>query len=114
MSTSVYFGCLSFSATEGQFRQPSVSYGTVASVIRMEAGSPVRNRGLGGLASAALVELEPAVAEPRPALVRTPSTRPVWSNYTLPGVMAGKRPAPNCYTLPGVMAGKRPAPNCPV
>ena len=96
MSTRSYVGNFPFYATEDQFCQPSVSYGTVASVIKMEAGSPVRNRGLGGLALAALVELEPAVAEPRPALVRTPPTRPVLSNYTLPGVMAGKRPAPNC------------------
>jgi hypothetical protein len=92
MSTSVCLGYLSFSTTVGQFRQPSASYGAVASVGKM-AESWVRNRGLGGVALAALVELEPAVAEPHPALMWKPATRSVCSNDLLPGVMAGKRPA---------------------
>jgi len=96
MGTSICVGYLSFIATEGQFRQPSVSYGAVASVSKLGTGSPARNRGLGGLALAALAKLEPAVAEPQPALMRTPPTRPVWSNDLLPGVMAGRRPARNC------------------
>jgi hypothetical protein len=43
-----------------------------------------RFRGFGALDLPALVELEPGVAEPGPG----------WWAGTLPGVMAGKRPAP--------------------
>jgi len=39
----------------------------------------------------ARVEFDTVVAEPQPA----PDERPVWKNGTLPGVMAGKRPAPS-------------------
>ena len=97
MSTSVCLGYLSFSTTVGQFRQPSASYGAVASVSKMGAESWARNRGLGGLALAALVELEPAVGEPHPALTWAPAARSVRSNDLLPGVMAGKRPAPRPF-----------------
>jgi len=94
MSSSVCLGYLSFSTTVGQFRHPSPSYGAVASASKMGAASWVRNRGLGGVALAALAELEPAVAEPHPALMWKPATRSACSNDLLPGVMAGKRPAP--------------------
>jgi len=40
--------------------------------------------------STAQVELDTVQAEPQPAL----NEQPVWENGTLPGVMAGKRPAP--------------------
>jgi len=42
-----------------------------------------------------LVEPEPVAAVLlRPVLMQTPAARPVWVNGTLPGLMAGKRPAP--------------------
>ena len=66
MSTHAFVGNLPFSATEEQLRQQSDL--------------------------AARVELDTAVAEPQPDL----DARPVWKNGTLPGVMAGKRPAPSC------------------
>jgi hypothetical protein len=95
MSSSVCVGYLSFGATEGQFCVPTTSYGAVASFSQMAAESWVRNRGLGGIALAALVELEPAEGEPRPALTWQPAARSDWGDdlLLLPGVMAGKRPA---------------------
>ena len=95
MSTSVCLGYVSFSSTVGQFRQPSVSYGAVASVSKMGVGSWSRNRGLGGLALAALVGPVPAVGESHPVLTWKPAARSVWNDDLLPGVMAGKRPAPS-------------------
>ena len=92
MSTSFCLGYVSFSTTEGQFRQPSVSCGAAASVIETGVESWVRNRGLGGSALAALVE--PAEGKPHPVLMREPAEQSVWDNDLLPGVMAGKRPAP--------------------
>jgi hypothetical protein len=94
MSTSVCLGYVSFSTTVGQFRQPSMSYGAVASVSQMGVKSWARDRGLGGLALAALDELEPAVGEPHPALTWKPDEWSIWGCDMLPGVMAGKRPAP--------------------
>ncbi len=64
MSTHAFVGNSLFSATEEQFRRQSDH--------------------------AARVELDTVVTEPQPA----PNARPVWQNGTLPGVMAGKRPAP--------------------
>jgi len=90
MSTRVYVGSLPASVTEHQLRRLYSQHGEVASVSKMGTESPARNRGLGGLALAALVELEPTVAEPLPA----PAEWSVWRNGTLPGIMAGKRPAP--------------------
>jgi len=114
MSTRVRARSLPFSFTDDEFHRMSAAHGEVASVSKMEAGSPARTRGLGELALAALVELEPAVAEPLSA----PAEWSVWKNGTLPGVMAGKRPVASpiwsCGTMSGIMAGKRPARNCPV
>ena len=54
------------------------------------------NRFLGFVASAipAAVEYVPEVAEPEPASMLVTADRPDWwTDGTLPGVMAGKRPA---------------------
>ena len=54
------------------------------------------NRFLGFVASAlpASVELVPGIAEPEPAAALAVADRPDWwTDGTLPGVMAGKRPA---------------------
>jgi len=89
VSTSISVRSSSFVAAEDQLRRLSVTTGEVASVA------------LGSM-----------VAQSQ----RAPAAMPVWSG-TLPGVMAGRRPAPkltlaatpNWYgTLPGAMAGKRP------
>jgi hypothetical protein len=95
MSTSFCLGYVWFSTTEGQFRQPSARHGAAASVIETGVESLVRNRGLGGLALAALDELEPAVGEPHPAPTWKPSEWSIWGCDLLPGVMAGKRPPPS-------------------
>jgi hypothetical protein len=94
MSTRISVRSSSFIAAEDQIRRLSVMSGEVASV-----------------------ELGSMVAQPQPA----PAAMPVWCG-TLPGLMAGKRPAPKAApgampiwygTLPGVMAGKRPARSYP-
>ncbi len=64
MSTHAFAGSYQFGVTEEQLRQQ--------------------------LARTAQVELDTVVTEPQPA----PDEKPVWENGTLPGVMAGKRPAP--------------------
>jgi len=54
------------------------------------------NRFLGFVASAlpASVELAPEIAEPQPVPMLAAAERPDWwTDGTLPGVMAGKRPA---------------------
>jgi hypothetical protein len=63
MSTHAFVGNSLFSATEEQLRRQSDH--------------------------AARVELDTVVTEPQTA----PDEKPVWKNGTLPGVMAGKRPA---------------------
>ena len=65
MSTHAFVGNVPFSATEEQLRQQ--------------------------LDHTARVELDTVVTKPQPA----PDEKPVWENGTLPGVMAGKRPAPS-------------------
>jgi hypothetical protein len=65
MSTHASVGNFPLSATEEQLRQQSDHM--------------------------ARVDLDTVVTEPQPAL----DARPVWKNGTLPGVMAGKRPAPS-------------------
>jgi len=93
MNKRVSAGNLPSSAYEDRLRRLHVTHGGAVSVSTMEAESPDRFRGLGGSYPTALVELEPVAAVPRPALMRTPAARPVWANGTLPGPMAGKRPA---------------------
>ncbi len=90
MSTFASFGNLPLSFTDDEFHRMTATHGEVASVSRMEAGSPARNLGFGGPALAAVAELEPGVAEPWSA----PAERSVWKSGTLSGTMAGKRPAP--------------------
>jgi hypothetical protein len=82
------------SASQDQLRQPRSTRGEVASVSKVEAESSDRFRGLGGLDRPALAELDLVGAESQSALMQTPTARPVWVNGTLPGIMAGKRPAP--------------------
>ena len=64
MSTHAFVGSFKFGVTEEQLRRQSDR--------------------------AAQVELDTVVTEPQPA----PGEKAVWENGTLPGVMAGKRPAP--------------------
>jgi hypothetical protein len=99
MSTRISVQSFSLAAAEDQLRRLSVTPGEVASVDqRSVVEQPQR------------VPKSPTVAVP------------AWSG-TLPGVIAGKRPAsklappamPVWYgTLPGVMAGKRPERSRPV
>jgi hypothetical protein len=64
MSTHAFVGSFQFGVTEEQVRSQSDR--------------------------TAQVELDTVVTEPQPAL----DEKPVWESGTLPGVMAGKRPAP--------------------
>ena len=93
MNRRVVVGNLPSSASEHQLRRLHATHGEAVSVSTMEDESPDRFRGLRGSDLSALVEFEPVAAVPRPALMRTPAARPVWANGTLPGPMAGKRPA---------------------
>ena len=94
MSKHAVAGNIPSSASEEQLRRVQATYGEVASVSTMEGESPDRTRGLVRADMPELVELELAAAGPRPVLMQTPSARPIWVNGTLPGMMAGKRPAP--------------------
>jgi len=94
VSASVYAGNLPSSASEEQLCQLSETVSEAASVSKVEAESPDRFRGLGGSELAVLAELELGVGGARLAPMETPVERPVWVNGTLPGIMAGKRPAP--------------------
>jgi len=95
MSTNSNVGYLSFSVTEGPFCQASLTDDAFASAITIEDESPDRFRGLvGGSGMSATVEWEPVVTASRPVRIQTPAGWPVYENGTLPGVMAGKRPAP--------------------
>jgi len=93
MGTRVFVGDFPSSATEDQLRRGRATHGEVASLSIVGAGSPVRYRGLGGSDVPALVEPEPVVSEPQRAMKQAKAAWPVWVNGTLPGVMAGKRPA---------------------
>lgn len=88
VSTRVFAGNLPSSASEEQLCRLSGKHGEAALVSTVEAESPDQFRGLGGVDLAAL----------EPALMQTPVERPVWVNGTLPGVMAGMRPAPRPVT----------------
>lgn len=91
MSTRISARSSSFIATDDQFRRLSATSGKIASA-----------------------ELRSAVVQPQGIQKLTTAALPDWYG-TLPGVMAGKRPAPApssvwcCGSLPGAMAGKRPA-----
>ncbi len=93
MGTRVFVGNLPSSATEDQLRRLRAAHGEVASLSIVEAESPVRYRGLGGADTPVLLELEPVVSEPQRAMKQAAAAWPVWVNGTLPGIMAGKRPA---------------------
>jgi hypothetical protein len=82
------------SASQDELRQPRSTRGEAASVCKVEAESPEPVRGLGGFDLAVSGEPELAAAGARLALMETPVERPIWVNGTLPGTMAGKRPAP--------------------
>lgn len=107
MGTRVFVGSFPSSATEDQLCRPRATHGEPVSFsIIVEAESPVRYRGLGGADAPALVGLEPVVSEPRRALKQAPAALPFWTDGTLPGVMAGRRPAskstgPIWITVPG-------------
>jgi hypothetical protein len=95
MNKRVFAGNLPSSASEHELRQPRATHGEAVYVSTVEAESPDRFRGLGGSDPTAVVEPEPVAAVLlRPALMQTPTARPVWVNGTLSGLMAGKRPAP--------------------
>jgi|WetSurMetagenome_2_1015567.scaffolds.fasta_scaffold160779_1 hypothetical protein len=96
MSASIYAGYLSFSAAEGRFGRPSMSYGAFGLIGATEDASASRFRGLGGADVSGCVVYEPAGAVPRSVLIQAPAAWPVDMSGTLPGTMAGKRPAPNC------------------
>jgi hypothetical protein len=94
MAARVCVGNFPSSASQDQFRQLRSTHGGVALVCKTEAESPEPVRGLGGSDLAVLAEPELEAAGARLALVETPVERPIWVNGTLPGTMAGKRPAP--------------------
>jgi hypothetical protein len=94
VSASVYTRNFPSSASEEQLCQLSGTPGEAASKSGVDAESPDRFRGLGALDRPALAELDLVEAESQSALMQTPTARPVWVNGTLPGMMAGKRPAP--------------------
>jgi hypothetical protein len=89
MSTRASVGNLPFSAAEDKLHRQSATHGEVASVSVVQDESTDHSRGSGS--HLARVDLDTVVTEPQPAL----DARPVWKNGTLPGVMAGKRPAPS-------------------
>lgn len=60
----------------------SIQFGATGEQLRRQLDHLVR------------VGSDTVVTEPQPA----PDEKPVWSNGTLPGVMAGKRPAPSHST----------------
>jgi hypothetical protein len=94
MSKHAVAGSLPPSVASEQLRRVQAKFGEVMSVSTIEGESPNRTRGLGRANMPGLVELEFATTESRPVLMQTPAERPVWVNGTLPGMMAGKRPAP--------------------
>jgi len=94
MGTHVYVGNSPSSATVDQLRRLLAPHSEAASLSVVEAESPVRYRGLGGSDAPTLVELEPVVSEPQRTMKQAPAALPLWTDGTLPGIMAGKRPAP--------------------
>jgi len=89
----VSIGSFPSSASPDQLRLPRPTRGGAASLDGVAAESLDSPRKLGGFVPSAIAEREPGDAESRSVLMQTPTTRPVWVNGTLPGTMAGKRPA---------------------
>jgi len=79
VSTSFCVGYLSVSANHGQFCRPSASYGAVASVSITDVSTSAKSQSV--------------ATGPRSVLIQTRATLPVSVSGTLPGTMAGKRPA---------------------
>jgi hypothetical protein len=92
MSGRVYTGNLPFGFTKNQPRWLPATQGEDASFSEVQDQSNDRYPGLASSDDLALVQVGPAVEESQPELAASP----VWWNGTLPGAMAGKRPAPNC------------------
>jgi hypothetical protein len=82
------------SASQDELRQPRSTRDEAASICKVEAESPEPVRGLGGFDLVVLAQPKLAVSGARLALMETPDERPIWVNGTLPGTMAGRRPAP--------------------
>jgi hypothetical protein len=91
VTACVCVGSFPSSVSQVQFRQPSSTHGEAASV---EAESPDRFRGLKGVDRPALARLDLVEAESPAVPMQMPISSPVWDSGTLPGIMAGKRPAP--------------------
>jgi hypothetical protein len=94
VSARVCAGNLPSNASDEQLCQPRETLAEAASVGKVDAESPDRFRGLGRVDRPALVVLDLVDAESQSALTQTPTARPDWVDGTLPGTMAGKRPAP--------------------
>jgi hypothetical protein len=92
MSGRVYTGNLPSGFTKNQSRWLPATHGEDASLSDVQDQSNDRSSGLVSSDDLALVQVGPAVEESRSELAASP----VWWNGTLPGAMAGKRPAPNC------------------
>ena len=91
VTACVCVGSFPSSVSQDQFRQTSSTHGEAASV---EAESSDRFRGLEGVDRPALAGLDLVEAESQPIPMQIPISSPVWASGTLPGIMAGKRPAP--------------------
>jgi hypothetical protein len=91
VTARVCVGSLPSSVSQNKFRQPSPTHCKVASV---ETESSDRCPGLKGVERPASAGLDLSEAESQSAPMQMPSASPVWANGTLPGIMAGKRPAP--------------------
>jgi len=92
MSVRANAGNLPFGFIKNQPRWLPATQGEDASLSDVQDESNDRSLGLASSADLALVEFGPAVGQPQPGMTASP----VWWNGTLPGAMAGKRPAPNC------------------
>jgi hypothetical protein len=91
VTARVCVGSYPSSVSQDQSRQPSSTHGEVASV---EAEFSARCPGLKGADRPAPAGLDLLEVESQPAPMQMPSASPVWADGTLPGIMAGKRPAP--------------------
>ena len=92
MSVRANAGNIPFGFIKNQPRWLPATHGEDASLSEVQDQSKDRSPGLASLDDLALVQVGPAVEESRPELAASP----VWWNGTLPGAMAGKRPASDC------------------